>query len=190
MKYMFGNDYTRQDVLLTLLAGSFVAAGIVLYFSVFNGTASYDSISGKELPLWRVLILAVIGLDIGGGVVANMSAGCKRFYHSQPTNKIESVLKNHLVFVSLHVYPIIIWAIFGRWWVGLIWYLSILLSAYIVYKTSEKNKNTVAACLFVCVAVCSIFIAQISVVGVLLMLLLFAKLILGHMIPPISGSVA
>lgn len=190
MKYMFGNDYTRQDVFLTLLAGLFVAAGLVVYFSVFNGTVSYDSISGTELPLWQLLILAAIGFDIGGGVVANMSAGCKRFYHSEPTNKIESVLKNHLVFISLHIYPIIIWAIFGLWWVGMIWYFSILLCAYIVHKANEKNKNIVAACLFVCAVVCCIYIVHISVVGVLLMLLLFAKLILGHMIPPISGKMA
>lgn len=90
-----------------------------------------------DWPLWQYLLAAVMALDIGGGVVANSLNSGKRFYHT-PARPDEPgyvrFMKNHLAFAALHVYPIVVGAIYGPgdWLYGLFWYGALLLSTVAV----------------------------------------------------------
>lgn len=77
---------------LSLIFG-FGGVGSLLLFSLHPA-------SWQNLPLWTVLLLFALTLDILAGCVANFSRATSNFYAVRP--------KNRLVFIALHVQPLIL----------------------------------------------------------------------------------
>lgn len=88
---LFGRETTILD-LFFIVFGS-------LALTVFVWALSLDSV----LPVYKLIVLALLCLDIGGGVVANFSTGTNNFYQ-------ESISRRYL-FLLVHVIQpaVLIW---------------------------------------------------------------------------------
>lgn len=79
---------------------SILELGLILGFgvtaSIFLFAANPESWQG--LALWRIVLLALLTLDIFAGCVANFSHSTSQFYASRP--------RNRLVFIAVHIQPI------------------------------------------------------------------------------------
>lgn len=101
---------------------------------------------------WKILHYAIaiaLSLDIIGGVVANATNSCKRFYHSPPREdegRLAGFLKTGMNFDLLHVHPIFVGALFPNSSIGTgaIWYLGLIASAALVYRCPLYLKRPVA----------------------------------------------
>jgi predicted permease len=69
---LHGEKARISHLLLVYFAGA-VSAAVFIY-----GLWSYD------LSWWKYLVAGIIMLDIGGGVVANLSTPTNRYYYGRP----------------------------------------------------------------------------------------------------------
>lgn len=96
----------------------------------------------QNLPLWRVVLLGILTLDIFSGCVANFSHGTSKFYATRP--------RNRLAFIALHVQPIIIAFLLGSGMQAamFIWGYTIV-AAFIVNALHKRSIQTFVAGLLV-----------------------------------------
>lgn len=121
---------------------------------------------------YQTWILALMALDIGGGVVSNFSPGTSAYYAKRPTRR--------WIFIAVHIiHPLLLWVIFSHMHGILVVGAAILVFTAIVNAVSGiPNQRMIAACLFVTTLV----LINLLVTGLLPLLFLsvFAlKLIIG-----------
>lgn len=111
------------------------------------GAAAVGALVGGTAPARsrERLVGALIGLDAGGGVVANETIPVKRWYHREGQSRGEPAR-----FAAFHVYPFVVEAASGRraWGrAALAWGLPVLASAAVasVPKPHQRSAATVLA---------------------------------------------
>ncbi len=66
-------EKTRLSTLITVYLAGLVVAGVVV-----------AQILPAALPLWKVVLVGILYLDIAGGVVANLSTSTNQYYQGKP----------------------------------------------------------------------------------------------------------
>jgi hypothetical protein len=142
-------------------------------------------LAGTPWTFWQWVIAMGLAPDLGGGVVANGLNSCKRFYHT-PAHEGEGAFvraaKNHCLFTAFHVHPIIVYALWApdHVWVGLGWYVLLLLSVGAVRAVPLYLARPVAF-LLAGAAIVAQPAADSSIPHLeWLVPLLFLKIVLGH----------
>lgn len=77
-------ERSRVSTLVAVYLAGLICAGVVAWQLALDGQ-----------PVWKTILGAFIFLDIGGGVVANLSSSTSRYYRERP--------KLRLPFLALHV---------------------------------------------------------------------------------------
>ncbi|MFM8350525.1 MAG: hypothetical protein ACKN9D_05610 [Actinomycetales bacterium] len=181
--WLVGADATRAERLLVYGLGS-VVAGTVWW--VFLRTQ-------QEWSWWQQLVAAAIALDLCAGAISNATNATKAQYR-QPTGqagvggqasssgRFGRLARDPLVFASVHVYPLLIAAIYPgvTWLWGAGWYVAMLVSVAITARLVPKElQRPVAMALLLCVVVTAN--ATTGPAGwQWLPYVYFAKLLLGH----------
>ncbi len=134
---------------------------------------------------WQYLIVGLIALDIAGGVVANATNSCKRFYHTPSgpeSTAAERFFKRGMTFDVLHVYPIVVALVLpgGSAGIGVAWYVALIGSAAAVRATPLYLKRPVAFLLIGVAVVVSTYALPPAPGVEWLMPLLFLKIVYGH----------
>jgi hypothetical protein len=142
-------------------------------------------LAGMAWSIWQWAVALVLAFDLGGGAVANGLNSCKRFYHT-PAREGEGALvravKNHWVFTGLHLHAVIVYALWSpdHLWVGLAWYVLLLLSVGTVGAAPLYLARPVAFLLVGAVLVAQPDIGPSVPHLEWLVPLLFLKIVLGH----------
>ncbi len=96
MRNFSGNRRTRMERHIALAVSAFAPALALAAVLV----------EGRALAAWQIIVLMVLAVDLGGGVFVNATAAAKRWYHRAGARDW-----HHLVFVVLHIHPLLIaWA--------------------------------------------------------------------------------
>ncbi|WP_436496248.1 hypothetical protein [Actinokineospora sp. HUAS TT18] len=127
-KFM-GPGKSRGESTVEILGGLLVASLLAWY------TLRAGGIDG-----WRLALVALLALDVTGGVITNATNSAKRWYHRTPS------ARPRLVFVSAHVVHLALVALFlgGSWtwlWVNV---LVLLGSAAIIESTAIRLRRPIA----------------------------------------------
>lgn len=175
--YLLGTGATRSEKLLTYSVGvAACAAVLALGFSRQIGWT-----------WWQILIALAVTADVAGGVVANSLNSAKRTYHaplSANPGRQERLLKNHLLFVAVHVHPVVIGLLFGGGWsYGIFWYSALLLAASLVLAAPLYLKRPLALGLCLAALFLGLYVSPIAAGFEWLGPALFLKLIYGHLVP-------
>jgi len=139
---------------------------------------------------WNYIQLIIgffIAFDISGGMVCNSLNSCKRFYHStlsKKEGKKEVIFKNHLLFSSFHIHPIIAWLIFdiNYWIYGVIWYVIFMIAVIMVIRTPLYLKRPISMLLILIAIMLNCYIIAPLTGFEWLMPVLFIKIIYGHLV--------
>lgn len=87
-------ERTRLSTLLIVYLTALTAAAVSAWLLLRAGT-----------PVWRTALAALIFMDVGGGVTANLSASTNRYYQEHP--------KLRIPFIAMHVFhPAVLAALF------------------------------------------------------------------------------
>lgn len=144
----------------------------------------------KEQLQWnymQLIIGIIVAFDIGGGMVCNSLNSCKRFYHSTfkaNEKKYLSIIKNHLIFSSLHIHTIIVWLVFdiNNWYYGLIWYILLMASVILVNWTPLYIKRPMSMLIILFSIMINLYIINPIVGFEWLVPVLFVKIVYGHLV--------
>lgn len=175
--YLLGAGYTRSEQLLAY--GASLAACFVVLWLNFD--------RGLGWSWWQIVVALAVAADVAGGVVANSLNSCKRTYHaplSANPGLQERLLKNHLLFVLLHIHPVVVGLLIGGGWqYGLLWYAAVVLSTLLVLATPLYLRRPVAIGLCLAAVFLAFYISPISPGFEWFGPALFLKLIYGHLVP-------
>jgi hypothetical protein len=136
---------------------------------------------------WRMLVAALLVVDLAGGVVANGLDSAKRFYHGPPPAHLRATgrfLHHPVGFAAVHVQPVAIGLLFagGVWWWGTLWW-AVALAGTVLVNRLPAHLARPAALLVVTVVV----LAAPAVPGPdgfwWLPAVLTLKLVLAHAVP-------
>lgn len=98
---------------------------------------------------WRLLLAAVLVVDLFGGIVANASDSAKRLYHGPlppGSNRFERLVHGQVSFAALHVHPLAVGVLFpgGAPWWGPLWYAWALLGVAAVHRAPRRYARPLA----------------------------------------------
>lgn len=143
--WLHGLGASRLDRRLTLgmalAAVAIVGAALVLDAPALDGAGAWT--------WWRVAVVAVLLVDLVGGVVANASVPAKRLYHGpvpSSAGRLGRLLHDHMGFTALHIHPLVVAALLpdGSWWWGALWYGWALGGVAVVRAVPRRLERPVA----------------------------------------------
>lgn len=171
---LMGTGATKSEKIIAYASGLLVP--LALLFAGIKGMVHWT--------WWQWLIAIAIAADISAGAVANALNSCKRFYHSpvQPGEENFRLVKNHLFFTALHVYPLIVWLAFDRtnWLFAVVWYTLLLLAAWIILRIPLYLRRPVSVAIVVSVILMNTYLVTPIAGFEWFAPLLFIKIIAGH----------
>ncbi|WP_054055688.1 hypothetical protein [Alloactinosynnema sp. L-07] len=149
------------------VVGGVVAAGLIGWFVWRTG-----GVTG-----WRLALVAVLALDLAGGVLTNATNSAKRWYHRLPA------ARPRLVFVSAHVLHLAAVAAFlgGTWTWFLVNALLLLGSAVLIESMPVELRRPVAMALLM--ALFLINLGWLPAVLAWFPALFYLKLLVCHLVP-------
>ena len=171
--WLFGAGATRAEKALVL--ATVAAAGAVL-IGGHTGTWAW----------WQTALVAVLAVDLVGGVVANGLDAAKRFYHADPParpGRLARLALDPAAFAAGHVHPFVLaWAFpsVGWGWAAA-WYLACLAGALLVSRTPRYLARPTALGVTVVALLAGPGAGELSWVGPVLVL----KLVLAHAVPEV-----
>lgn len=130
---LFGSGATRTERALALGAGA-VGTAIVI-------GAALVTVGDRWWVIHYVLV-ALVALDVLGGVVANALNSAKRDHHGPPADpsaRAGRIARSPVAFSALHVQPIVLAIAVPphAWWWGLLWYVVVLLAVVVVVNVPQ-----------------------------------------------------
>ena len=157
---------------------------LVLGSTAIGGLFVAFQLAALHFDWLHVLLGALIGADVIGGAVCNMTATTKFWYHRR-----EQASKNLFGFIALHILHItaVAWAfrgdgfdiiyafVLGSWLLG---------SATVVMSASRLLRSPIAALLYVVTLGISLYWLGPTSGMEWFVPLLFVKLLIGHAVPP------
>jgi hypothetical protein len=173
---IFGKDAKHSEKLLGLISSLVIPS--FLLFLILEEKVHWSSI--------QILIALEMGLDLGGGMIINMMGSCRNFYHSPILKEdpwIVRTLKRPLLFISLHIYPILVYVFFDSTNLiyGFIWYGILLISALLILKSPKLIQRPLSILIVLLVIMINSFVITPVYGFVWLIPVLFIKLIVGHL---------
>ncbi|MCX7745789.1 MAG: hypothetical protein N2645_02710 [Clostridia bacterium] len=153
---VFGKRSTVLELALTI----FFSVGM----SIFLLTCTYSE--WKELEIWKIIVVVLLALDINGGVIANFTLSTNNHYKAHP--------KARLVFILLHVQPVILAHLLWNYFIPCIyvWGYTII-SALIVNALIRHPAQRTIAAVFLTMGFSGLFLFFSSLPKFLFITLLF-----------------
>ena len=153
-----GRETTATALVMTYLAG--------ILFAI----AAY--VLGKDLePAWFRWLVAVMALDLGGGMVANMTRGTSTFYAGKPALS--------LTFLLLHLfYVVLFWLLFSPQLEGLWIGLAIVFTAIGIMHIRKAELKRTLAILAILILILTLALLALPSLLATLLLVFGIKLIL------------
>lgn len=135
--WLFGTGATRTERWL-------------VWFSVAASTTALAATAWASSPGWRwwhALVLALLLVDLVGGVVANSLGSAKRLYSPLQQHLAADLRLRHGWFTVAHVHPFLIAVLFpgGSWEWAAYWYVSCLVGVALVRAVAVPLQRPVAA---------------------------------------------
>jgi hypothetical protein len=156
-------EQTRVSTLIAVYSAGLIVGGVVAW-----------QLAGSGLPVWKIIVATLLFLDIGGGVVANLSRSTNRYYQDHAGLR--------LPFLALHVFhPALLALLFP----AALPYFAFagaftLAGAFAVNAVKDSELQQNLAALFVAVGIaCSFLFPVNSIVLYAFAPLFMVKLILG-----------
>jgi hypothetical protein len=159
LQELHGEEASMFSIVLVYITG--------IVFGIFCFSFSQDF--HNYLYRW---LLAIIALDIGGGVVANMSPGTSDYYAKRP--------KLRWVFIIIHIiHPVLLWIIFPKM-IGIliVGATTLLFTAVVNVISGVSNQRMVSATLFV-FNLMLLILFKVDVLPLVLLSVFSLKLIVG-----------
>jgi hypothetical protein len=156
-------ERTRLSTLVMVYAAALLCGGLTAWQLALTG------LSG-----WKVALAALLLLDVGGGVVANLSSSTSLYYQQNP--------KLRLPFIAMHVvHPAALAALFPQSWMYFVFVMVFTLGGtYAVNALRDRElQQNLAALLVVVGSALSFLFPQAIPVLYLFSPLFMVKLILG-----------
>lgn len=122
--WLFGRDATRGERVLVFAVAT---AAVALVLSTAHGKLDWHP--------WQQAIVALLTIDIAGGVSANMLGSAKLQYHGDTHDNRRTVrlLRRSDVFAAAHVQPFVLaLAGLGAWTWAALWYAIALAGTIVV----------------------------------------------------------
>jgi hypothetical protein len=134
---------------------------------------------------WTYLVCAILAFDIAGGVVANATNSCKRFYQTpaRPDDPaLERVLKSGINFDLLHLHPVVLSLLVpgAKLVHGLLWYTGLILGVLIVRWVPLYLRRPVAFSIIAVAIVVNLYVFPLGPGLEWVMPLMFLKIVYGH----------
>jgi len=134
---------------------------------------------------WIYVVCAIFAFDIAGGVVANATNSCKRFYQTPSQTDdppLVRFLKSGINFDLLHLHPVLLALIVPGANVvsGFFWYLGLILSVLIVRRAPLYLRRPVAFAIIVVAIVVNLYLLPLGPGLEWVMPLMFLKIVYGH----------
>lgn len=100
----------------------------------------YAYLSASVPEGWRTWLICGLAIDIGGGVVANMSKSTTIYYAARP--------KLRWFFILLHlIHPFLLGLVYGESWILVVGATTLLFTATVNYLHGRENQRIVAGSL-------------------------------------------
>lgn len=154
---------------------SMLSTIIMVYFAgIIAASVFIFALLPLKLPVWKYILIAVLMIDIAGGVVANLSTPTNQYY--QKNRKLR------IVFLSLHfIQPLVFFIIFPDFLAFFVFLFIYTIACAIIvnaFKNKELQQNIAA--IFVVAGVVLTFLFKIEPIILYSVAPLFmTKLILG-----------
>ncbi|MDA1475143.1 hypothetical protein [Bacillus changyiensis] len=154
----FGKKIFLLDLCLTLLFGIGMSALIL----------TVTSSQWLHLDVWKSVLLAILALDITGGVLANFTSSTNHYYQQNA--------KVRLIFISIHFQPIVLGFLFVPYiWICLsVWGYTITSALLVNHLVKHPGQRTIAAFLATS-SICILLLFQLlpAILSCLLCLYMF-----------------
>jgi FtsH-binding integral membrane protein len=111
----------------TLELGLITGFGVIASVFLFAGNPEI----WQDLALWKIVLLALLALDIFAGCIANFSRSTSQFYATRP--------RNRLIFIAVHVQPIIMALLLSNHFVFAICVWAYTIITTLVVNALHKN---------------------------------------------------
>jgi hypothetical protein len=174
---IFGKNPSSLDIVLGIISSLIIP--IFLFGLIIQSKVQWS--------LFQIIIALEMGFDLGGSMVVNMMRSTKAFYHTQSSNEdpwIANALRKPLLFIGLHIYPILVYGLFepSKLLYGFIWYGLLLAFAYLILKSPKQTQYPISIlCVLIAIMINSFII--IPVYGFeWLIPVLYIKLLVGRLI--------
>ena len=156
-------ERARLSSLILVYSTALVVGGIALWQIIPLG-----------LPAWKAMLAVVVFLDVGGGVVANLTSSTNQYYQKKAALRP--------IFLATHVvHPLVLMLIFPQnsWF---LWFVMVftLASAFGVNLIKDRELQQISAAVLVALGVCFALLFPVSLPFLIVFAPLFmVKLILG-----------
>ncbi len=175
----FGPGATRVEKTIAYLTG----LGLVLFvlWQYFTHAVNW--------PVWQLVLALVIAVDLGAGAVANILDSCARYYAAGPLPTdpwLVRQIKNPYIFTAIHIYPLLVWGIYGPggWVYGLVGYALVVAASIAVMRVPVRYQRPLAYLITVLVIAYGAVLLPAPAGFAWLMPVLFLKLVAGHAVKP------
>jgi hypothetical protein len=158
LKELHGEETSVFSILLVYLTGLTFGLFYIIYSPDFH----------IEFYRW---ILALLAVDIGGGVVANMTQSTSEYYAKRP--------KMRWIFIIIHIiHPIILWIIFSKM-NGILFVggTTIIFTSIVNLISGLSNQRIVSSTFFV-INLMLLFVFKVDILPLILLTVFSMKLIM------------
>jgi hypothetical protein len=167
---LIGPAATRAESALIALWAVLCAAAVV----------AYALVAGLSWSALQLTVLALLALDIGGGVPANASNSAKRWFY-----RSEQGFREHFGFPLIHLHPFALALLFPGfgWGTATVVYAYLLLASAVVLVAPLYLKRPVAFVLYCVALLAGLYVLDVPPGLEWFVPLFFLKLLVAHLLP-------
>lgn len=167
---LIGPGATKAEKNIQLYPPFLFAAGVVAF-------GLYTQV---EWSIWQYVIIALLALDMFGGVITNATSAAKRWFFREGEG-----FKQHMTFVALHLLQTAAfsWAFldFNLMWIAGV-YGILLVGSIIVLKTSLYLQRPVAMMIYIATLFLSLYVFETVPYLEWFLPVLFFKILVSHVL--------
>ena len=177
-----GPGKTREEIIVEVGGGALAVAAVA--------TLAATDESVREWSSLQVALAVVVGLDLVGGVLTNATNSAKRWYHRPGPGRVRARLGFALAHVA-HLAVVAFVLLPGHaalWWWTHVAFLTG--SSLLIELVPVEVKRPTAVTALVCAVALGQAVAPVGGVLTLVPVLLYLKLLVGHLVPeaPLTAS--
>ena len=154
-----------------------LVVGVALTFPI--GLLGYAHLAQLEWRPVQAAVVFVVAVDVAGGIVATTTRSGSRWWH-----RPDRTNRHHLTFVTAHVHPFVLAAVFAgfTWYDATIVYGFLLASAAVVVTVPLALTRPVATIAFAAGLLVALYWIDVPVGVEWFVPFLYLKLLLGHLV--------
>ncbi|MEC8042885.1 MAG: hypothetical protein VX083_11595 [Pseudomonadota bacterium] len=147
-------------------------------FAFAFGIVIFGGLANVGWSLGQYVIIALLAVDMVGGVITNATSAAKRWYF-----RTGEGFRQHIIFIAIHLFQIVVfaWAFLE---LDLLWiagvYATLMLSSVIILKTPLYLQRPVAATLYIVALLLSLYVFENPPYLEWFLPVLFYKILISH----------